>query len=71
MTDRRTVTLTCPRCSEQHTLEFRRFLQANHPWEWWALCPTTGEPILMLDKPLSLVGFVRRYASLIGSKRSA
>lgn len=41
----------CCRCGEDHVATFHRF---THPpefegneYDWWALCPTNGEPILM------------------------
>jgi hypothetical protein len=42
----------CARCDgEGHELAFARFERpieaGEHTFEWWALCPTTGEPILM------------------------
>lgn len=44
----------CARCRGDHkSLEFRRFIRYviadsdGTVWSWWALCPNTGEPILM------------------------
>lgn len=43
----------CARCGANHTK--LRFKQAKNPiidedgttWEWWALCPNTGDPVLL------------------------
>jgi hypothetical protein len=41
----------CARCGKNHAaLEFQRFRRApTSGFEWWALCPTTQEPILMKE----------------------
>lgn len=54
MSDAKTITLKeCARCGQTH--EELVFKQFQYPiqdsdgttWGWWALCPETGEPILM------------------------
>ena len=38
----------CARCGKNHdALEFNRFRRPPTGFEWWAPCPTNGEPILM------------------------
>jgi len=42
----------CARCGGQHLqLEFRRFTRpfgvGREAFQWWAPCPTNGEPLLM------------------------
>jgi len=40
----------CARCGQNHEgLTFRPFARARNPhYSHWALCPTTGEPILLV-----------------------
>jgi hypothetical protein len=50
---RKSTIYHCARCGETH--KKLRFKQAVNPiisedgttWEWWALCPNTGDPVLM------------------------
>lgn len=43
----------CARCGGDHPVTVKRF--ASNPvvdddgtvWDWWGLCPATGDPILM------------------------
>lgn len=39
----------CARCMGDHTMEFKPF--KGHPiddnWNWWGICPTTGDPVLL------------------------
>lgn len=49
--------LNCARCGGDHkALKYRKLRQPIEDgdttlWEWWATCPTTGEPILMRIYP--------------------
>ena len=49
--DRKKIAIRrCARCGKNHdALEFQRFRRPPASgFEWWALCPTNGEPILMI-----------------------
>lgn len=37
----------CARCGKSHTIEFRPLSGEIGAYRWWAMCPETGEPILM------------------------
>ena len=37
----------CARCGKHHTMEFRPLAGETGAYRWWALCPETGEPVLM------------------------
>ena len=39
----------CARCEQDHDdLEFTELSKPIDEWTFWAKCPTTGEPILLL-----------------------
>jgi len=47
----------CARCGQNHkNLIFKRFESPPDEWTHWALCPKTGEPILMC-----VVGGIERH----------
>ena len=38
----------CARCAEDHDeLEFKELINAADEWNWWAMCPSFTQPILM------------------------
>lgn len=38
----------CARCGQNHSkLLFKELTQAADEWQWWAACPTNGEPIML------------------------
>jgi hypothetical protein len=40
--------ITCARCGSDHTaVLFRRLQRHGEEFNFWANCPTTGEPIMM------------------------
>lgn len=49
----KTAVRHCTRCDGDHEVEFEQFIK--HPitdsdgtiYDWWGLCPVTGDPILM------------------------
>lgn len=49
----RTVALLrgCQRCGQDHSkLKFQPLTNPVDSFEWWALCPVTQEPILLLEQ---------------------
>ena len=53
----------CARCGGEHVLPFLSLRRPCGPYSYWAQCPTTLEPVLMLERPLSLWNFIREYVS--------
>jgi len=53
----------CPRCGLAHYLTFRPLSNAAGPYSLWATCGATGEPVLALERPLSLWNFIRYHVS--------
>lgn len=52
-------TTDCPRCGDEHEgLPVVAFYQPvlDHKdglaWRWWSKCPTTGDPILIAERPV-------------------
>jgi len=45
----RTVITDCPRCGRDHAepLTFTLLTRPSEEWDYWATCPTNGEPILI------------------------
>lgn len=42
----------CARCNGDHDgIEIKRFTGPSPYYDGWALCPTSGEPILFLETP--------------------
>jgi len=48
----------CARCGGEHVLLFLALRRPCGPYSYWAQCPTSLEPVLMLERPLSLHGRV-------------
>lgn len=51
----------CARCEQDHEIDFRHF--KGHSFEdcddvvydWWGLCPETGDPVLLTNDPKMVV----------------
>lgn len=48
----------CPRCGNMHqdvvvTALYRPILdhESGMEWAWWAVCPMTGDPVLIANRP--------------------
>lgn len=55
---RRTTIHHCARCGQDHIdMEFKMFNgdpiedQDGTVWDWWGICPITGDPVLQNDPP--------------------
>lgn len=41
--------LNCQRCGKTHTdLKFKPLKNPADEWDWWAMCPATRQPLLMM-----------------------
>ena len=54
----KTSVFNCARCGQDHQeLEFTRLKRPEAEWTHWAVCPNTGEPVLLkstikkIDRP--------------------
>lgn len=50
MTERLPMMVTvidCARCGETHDVESHKFTKPIDDYNYWGMCPTSGEPILM------------------------
>jgi len=51
----------CARCGQDHDIEFKHFVGDSFEdsdgvvFDWWGLCPTTGDPVFMTNKDEKLV----------------
>lgn len=58
---KRIAILHCARCGNDHEIEFKHFTGASFEdadgivYDWWGLCPVTGDPVLMTNKHPELV----------------
>lgn len=56
----RIETFDCPRCNKTHEQRFKPLSRPAGPWTHWGMCRETREPVLMMEKPIGVWGFVRR-----------
>lgn len=53
--------LRCARCGTDHEIEFKHFVGASLEdpggviYDWWGLCPVTGDPVFMTNQHPDLV----------------
>jgi hypothetical protein len=40
----------CPRCKREHSCEYKGLINPSDEYTAWTMCPTTGQPILLMVK---------------------